>query len=253
MFGTTNKLGFQCVYFFLFKKLSDKTNKLNRWEKDAKAVIPCLDPSQEADFRKLVVQFLESIEKDLEFSRDKVNYNAVLMSPGGPAFIRLTLKVVSFVMTKFLSLEARSMAKKTSPSESFTKIKDVLNSKQQESKRFELEAERFHLNVDPMKMEMTRLLTDRNELKDTLAQLHNHFCQTFGHRVDTANSHVVVQELEKLLFEVASAAGSLSVDESLASLYSSFKPKDVILQGCLENAVTLQKIVDLGTSKGECY
>ena len=248
MFGTTNKLGFQCVYLFLFKKLCDKT-KSNRWEKDAKAVIPCLDPAQEAEFRKLVVQFLESIEKDLDFSRDKVNYNAVLMSPGGPAFIRLTLKVVSFVMTKFLSLEARAMTKKTSSSEAVTRIKDVLNSKQQESKRFELEAEQFHSNVEPMKIEMTRLLTDRNKLNDTLAQLHNHFC----HRVDTVNSHVVVQELDKLVFQVASAAGSLSVDETLTSLFSSFKPKDVILQDCLENAVTLQKIVELGTSKGEHY
>ncbi|XP_053201580.1 HAUS augmin-like complex subunit 6 [Panonychus citri] len=94
LFGRPDHKAFEVIMIFLVKCLKN-SQALSQF----RYCYPCLDKNQEAEFRKVTIEFLKSLEK-IDSSLKFTPIYAV--QPGGEAFCSYFLNLINYVMTKVL-------------------------------------------------------------------------------------------------------------------------------------------------------
>lgn len=255
MFSKVNKLAFQAVYYFLFKKLASKkqdSKGSSDWEREARSCFPCLDQSQEKDFRKLVLNFLEFIHKDPDFHlRSKLPFSSILLTPGGTAFVHLTLRVVSFVASKFVSRESRLLLRKTTPGDdTLNKIKETLNQRSQERSKLTETSEKIHAASQSLTRSVALKLNEYDNLKDSLVVSKKKFASLLQSSAElTSKSKDCLEELKALQIEATSRNQISCVDTF--SRAASDKPLTIDLHEMLQRTLNLHKSMANSTAKGQ--
>ncbi|XP_015783407.1 uncharacterized protein LOC107361173 [Tetranychus urticae] len=94
LFGKPDHKAFEIIMIFLVRCLKN-SQVLQQY----RYCYPCLDKNQEAEFRKVTIEFLKSLEK-IDGSLKFTPIYAV--QPGGEAFCSYFLNLINYVMTKVL-------------------------------------------------------------------------------------------------------------------------------------------------------
>lgn len=246
------------MYYFLFRKLS-KTSIGNRWEKESRGCFPCHELSQEADFRKLIIRFLESIEKDVDFHhRKKVAYNNILMAACGTSFVHLGVRVFTFLLTKKLLPESRNKIRhisKQSNEDIVAQIRDNLRQRQQNIDASTLKSVMIDSNVEPIRVEYRNLMKQRSLLKDEVnekeKQLGSYFDISDPNNVSPKDiSKELCDIFDGICVPVYSTASSC-LEIINRSSQESLRLDNVNLYDVLSKWRNVQKAVYSAASKGE--
>lgn len=214
MFDSNNKVGLQAVSLF-FVHCYSIIIKDFKYEKKLLSFFPCLERSQETDFRKLMLDIISSLEKDPDFKFEhKIPLANCFMTPSGETLIFLLIKMFLFICTK------RSQVRKDRQTiRQISSVREISPIIQQSLDELKKEERDHNHQAHQLHMKSTLLVSQFKESKEMWLKARESLQKT---REPNSDPYQILNEIQSLL----SSSTTSPLHSEICKLESGLKKKD---------------------------